>query len=76
IAFFVVLPGVQGNFSFGKIFLFGALLGIVAYGTYDLTNQATLKNWPAIVSVVDIVWGAVLTGIAGLVAVLVVRYFS
>lgn len=39
----------------------GALLGLVAYGTYDFTNQATLKNWPAMLTVLDVAWGTVLT---------------
>jgi uncharacterized membrane protein len=33
----------------------------LAYGTYDLTNMATLKNWPPILTVVDIAWGTVMT---------------
>ena len=42
----------------------GALLGLVAYGTYDLTNQGTLRNWSVNVSLIDMVWGAVITGLA------------
>ncbi len=38
----------------------GALFGVVTYATYDLTNQATLRDWPAIVTVVDLTWGMVL----------------
>ena len=41
--------------------LLGGLLGLVAYGTYDITNLATLKDWPPIVAIVDIIWGTVLT---------------
>ena len=41
--------------------LYGGLLGLVAYGTYDITNLATLKNWPPIVTIVDMIWGTVLT---------------
>lgn len=41
--------------------LYGGLLGLVAYGTYDITNLATLKNFPPIVAVVDMIWGTVLT---------------
>ena len=40
---------------------YGGLLGLVAYGTYDITNLATLKNYPAIVAIVDMIWGTVLT---------------
>ncbi|MGE3645997.1 MAG: DUF2177 family protein [Beijerinckiaceae bacterium] len=39
----------------------GLVLGLVAYGTYDLTNQATLKVWPPVVTFVDLAWGAFLT---------------
>ena len=44
-----------------QVALLGALFGALAYGTYDLTNQATLLGWPTIVTVVDLVWGTFLT---------------
>lgn len=40
---------------------YGALFGLCAYGTYDLTNEATLKTWPAIVTLADMAWGCFLT---------------
>ncbi|MDH4196363.1 MAG: DUF2177 family protein [Candidatus Aminicenantes bacterium] len=40
----------------------GAFLGLVSYATYDLSNLATIKDWPLIVTVVDLVWGTVLGG--------------
>lgn len=43
----------------------GALFGLVAYATYDLTNQATLANWPRLVTVVDLAWGTVMTALVG-----------
>ena len=49
--------------------LWGALFGLCAYGAYDLTNQATLKNWPLVVTVVDMAWGAIVTGVASAGAV-------
>ena len=49
------------------------LLGVVAYGTYDLTNLATLRGWTAKVAVVDVVWGGLLTSVAATVAVLAAR---
>ena len=42
----------------------GALFGLVAYATYDLTNQATMKDWPWIVTVIDLAWGTFLTATA------------
>lgn len=44
----------------------GLVLGLVAYGTYDLTNQATLRTWPVMVTVVDLIWGALLTSLTAL----------
>ena len=51
----------------------GALLGLVAYGTYDMTNLATLIGWSGVVSAVDMVWGAVVTGVAATAGYLVTR---
>ena len=42
-----------------------ALLGLVAYGTYDLTNWATLQGWPAQLALIDLAWGTFLTAAAG-----------
>ena len=42
----------------------GALLGALAYMTYDLTNMATLKDWPIGLSVIDVAWGTLATGLA------------
>tara|TARA_R110002020_G_scaffold35195_6_gene106324 strand:- start:371 stop:781 length:411 start_codon:yes stop_codon:yes gene_type:complete len=41
--------------------LLGAILGFAAYGTYDITNLSTLKNWPVAMSLVDMAWGTLLT---------------
>jgi uncharacterized membrane protein len=69
----VAVPAVNDDWGFLKIFLLGALLGLVAYGTYDLTNQATLKEWPSIVTVVDLVWGSLLTGVVSIISVAITR---
>jgi len=57
---FVVVPGVEDG-SLRRTLLKGALFGLIAYGTYDLTNQATVKNWPLTITAVDMVWGTVLS---------------
>lgn len=60
IVYFAVQPAlVSGNWTTAAIA--GAILGFIAYGTYDMTNLATLKNWSPIVSAVDMAWGTVLT---------------
>ena len=46
----------------------GALFGCVAYGTYDLTNQATLKVWSTTLTIADMVWGSLLSAIASTIA--------
>ncbi len=71
----VAVPAVNDEWGFLKIFLLGALLGLVAYGTYDLTNQATLKEWPLIVTVVDLIWGSLLTGVISIISVAVTHAF-
>lgn len=73
VLYFVILPALEGGSSPLRVFLSGALFGLVAYGTYDLTNQATLKDWPVVVTAVDLVWGACLTGFVALIAVVVSR---
>lgn len=59
---FVVNPSVNNGELFKGI-IKGSFLGLVMYATYDLTNMATLKNWPTIVTVVDLMWGTFVTGL-------------
>ena len=61
ILFFAVIPTLESD-NWQKALLYGALFGFFTYATYDLTNLATLKNWPVKMVVVDIIWGMVLTG--------------
>jgi len=66
---FVISPSLEGQ-SWVKALVYGALFGLVTYSTYDLTNLATVKDWPLIVTIVDLVWGTVLSA-----SVSVVSYF-
>jgi uncharacterized membrane protein len=59
VVFFVVAPGLESG-SLGTTLLRAALFGLITYATYDLTNLATLKDWPLIVTLVDILWGIAL----------------
>jgi len=56
---FVIAPAMEKN-SWVHALLFGALFGLITYATYDLSNLATLKGWPVLVTVVDLAWGATL----------------
>jgi len=66
---FVITPAVEKG-SWTHAILFGALFGLVCYATYDLTNLALAKDWPLLVTIVDMTWGVVLA-----VSVSIVTYF-
>lgn len=68
--FFVVVPGLNAN-SLKATLVRAALFGLVTYATYDLTNLATLKDWPALLSIVDMLWGTFLS-----VSVSVISFFA
>ncbi|MFA6007518.1 MAG: DUF2177 family protein [Candidatus Shapirobacteria bacterium] len=62
----VISPALQKG-SLTTAILTGALFGLCAYATYDLTNLATIKDWPLLVTVIDLVWGTFVTGaVAGI----------
>lgn len=60
ILYFAILPGIHSD-NWKLVLLNGAVLGFLCYATYDLTNMATIKQWPLIVVLVDITWGTILT---------------
>ncbi len=59
LTFFVTEPAIKSK-SLNKAILLGGLFGLITYATYDLTNLATIENWPLIVTVVDMLWGTAL----------------
>lgn len=63
---FVIAPAVE-KVSWTHALLFGALFGLITYATYDLTNLATLKDWPLTVSIVDMAWGATLGALVSVI---------
>jgi uncharacterized membrane protein len=70
---FVILPAVEKH-SWVHAVLFGAFFGLITYATYDLTNLATLKDWPLAVTIVDLIWGSVLAAsISGLTYLIAVK---
>jgi uncharacterized membrane protein len=76
IVWFAVSPALANGGSLQTAALNGALLGLVCYGTYDLTNQATLKVWPSFITVMDMTWGAFLTATAAVAGTLVARWYA
>jgi len=67
---FVISPAVEKH-SWVHALIFGALFGLITYATYDLTNLATLKDWPLLVTVVDLIWGSVLASSISLITYLI-----
>ncbi len=63
---FFVLPRTVGLSSL-SVFLFGALMGLIVYGVYDLTNAATLTRWPLSLILADMAWGTFATGMTAYV---------
>ncbi len=71
----VVLPALREG-GVARAAWTGALFGLVAYATYDLTNQATLRIWPTHLTLIDITWGAFATATASIVAVVATRLIA
>jgi uncharacterized membrane protein len=70
-----VRPGLDAGAIWSAIG-YGAVLGLAAYGTYDMTNLSTLKGWPVSLSIIDLAWGTVLTSAASASGYAAVRYFG
>lgn len=71
---FAVLPALEAQ-SLTRALMLGAFFGFIAYATYDLTNLATIKNWPLLLSLVDMAWGAVLSGSVATLSYLIAKNF-
>lgn len=75
VVLFVVNPALQNN-SWQHALGYGALFGLVAYATYDLTNLATLKGFSSKIVVIDLAWGMALTAVVSLGAYAIVKALS
>lgn len=72
----VVLVTAPANGDILKALWMGALFGFVAYGTYDLTNLATLRNFTPTLVAIDMAWGTVLTGVSAAAGVWISKFFA
>lgn len=75
LVFLAVRPDDESQ-SITRAMVYGAVYGLCAYATYDLTNQATMKVWPTVVTVVDLAWGTVLSAYAAAVGAWVASKFA
>ena len=67
---FVISPAVEKQ-SWVHALLYGALFGLITYATYDLTNLATIKDWPMLVTIIDLIWGSVLAASVSVITYLI-----
>lgn len=65
--FFVISPALDKN-SWTYALGAGALYGLLTYATYDLTNLATLKDWPITITVIDMIWGTTLAALTSIIS--------
>lgn len=72
--FFVVQPALAAE-SWKAALLPGLLFGLVTYATYDLTNLATIRDWPVLITALDLVWGCFVSGVTSLAGYFVIRLF-
>ncbi len=70
--FFVINPSLEANSVYVALWR-GGLLGLVSYAAYDLTNNATLANWPVVVTITDISWGALVTALTSVIVYFIFR---
>lgn len=73
--YFVVLPSLnkEGVMTAARD---GGCFGFVAYATYDLTNMATMRDWPLTVTIADLAWGAFITAVSSVISTVVTRRFA
>ena len=74
IVYFAIRPSLKRS-GLARVLKDGALLGLMAYATYDMTNMATIKGWSLTVSIVDMIWGMIITGASAISGYIAARRF-
>jgi uncharacterized membrane protein len=72
--YFVINPALAKGTWTAALFP-GLLFGLIAYATYDLTNLATIRDWPLLITAVDLVWGSAVSGATALASWFLIRLF-
>lgn len=73
---FALMPAASAGFSWKVAAGYGALFGFFTYVTYDLTNLATLKDWPLSVTIVDIIWGTIFVSLVATITMCIFNFFN
>lgn len=75
LVFFVIHPATEKD-SWSYALLAGILFGFVSYSTYDLTNLATLADWPMKITIIDLIWGSSLGGAVSAISFAILKFFK
>ena len=76
LVFFVVNPSIEKD-SLKYALMAGGFFGLIAYSTYDITNLATLKDWPLNITIIDIIWGTILnSATSGITFTVFTKFFK
>lgn len=70
--YFVIMPALN-DMSLKKAIISGMAYGFITYATYDLTNLATLKNWPIMITIIDIIWGTTLASLTTVISYFILK---
>ena len=73
---FLAVRPMQPELSLANVAFYGAVVGFLAYGTYDMTNLSTVRGWPPMMSVVDLLWGTALSAGVATASAMSVRHFT
>lgn len=73
--FFVLNPALEKS-SYAYALIVGGLYGFITYSTYDMTNLATLKDWPLTITIIDITWGTVLNALTAMVSFFIINFIT
>jgi uncharacterized membrane protein len=71
LVFFVINPAIEKQ-SWKFALFAGMFFGLITYATYDLTNLATIRDWPLFITVIDLIWGTALGGLVSIITYTVV----
>lgn len=72
LTFFVINPALKQDKPFISAAIMGGFFGLVTYATYDLTNLATLKNWPLSITLIDLAWGTTIGALVSSITTIIV----
>ncbi|MDD3452716.1 MAG: DUF2177 family protein [Bacilli bacterium] len=73
--YFVINPGIKED-DIIKIVISGAFFGLITYATYDLTNLATIKNWPLKITIIDLIWGTTLSSVVSVLTYYIYKFIK